>query len=119
MSYTEAEPAQRRGGDGDTASKKLAPRVDSVLMALGVLKSDVRPLASLITAEVVIEGPEGKRTLKALIDSGASDNFISHLIAAEERLPAERTTIKAHSIAGHSIQIYGRHACDATVKARR
>ena len=52
--------------------------------------------------------------LRALLDSGASENFISHLIAVEESLTAERTNLRAHSIGGHNIPVRGRYTCEAT-----
>ena len=89
------------------------PRAYSALVALGAItKSIEQPL--LLTAEVTITSPTGARVLRSLLDSGASENFISHLIAVEESLPAERTNVRAHSIGGHNIPVRGRYTCEAT-----
>ena len=62
------------------------------------LLGEPRPHAKHIEADVTIEGEHGDRTVRALIDSGASVNFISQLVVAEMKLkpsavpaPAVRT----------------------------
>jgi len=52
--------------------------------------------------------------LRALLDSGASENFILYLIAVEELLPVERINVRAYSIRGYNIPVRGRYTYEAT-----
>jgi hypothetical protein len=61
----------------------------------------------------------GTRTLTALVDSGAMENFLSQRVIVEEGLQAHATSMGAYSVDGHDIRIYGRHICETHVKDTR
>ena len=69
-------------------------------------------MSRALVAEISLSGPQGPRMVRALIDTGAQENFISQHVVAEEGLKAEPTSMGAHTVDGHRIAIYGRHAVE-------
>ena len=62
-----------------------------------------------ITQTMELEFDGVKRAVRVLIDSGAELNFISQKIIAEKGLSATYSSIKAHAVDGHDVQIFGEH----------
>jgi Reverse transcriptase (RNA-dependent DNA polymerase)/RNase H-like domain found in reverse transcriptase len=67
--------------------------------------------------DVEIQTPRGKRTLRALLDSGAQGNFISQAVILEEGISCEKTATRVNGVGGHTVAVHGRgriatHATD-------
>jgi formate dehydrogenase assembly factor FdhD len=80
-------------------------------VALGKDPKTATQTRSLVT-QVTLSLPHAKRTVLALIDSGAHENFLSQRFALEEGLTANPTDIGAHAIDGHRVIIYGRYTLE-------
>jgi hypothetical protein len=79
-------------------------------VALGKDPSRAKQTQSL-TTQLILRLPHANRMVTALVDCGAHDNFLSQKLVVEEGLQAIPTSTGAHTIDGHRITIYGRHAC--------
>lgn len=73
----------------------------------------------LLITLIKLKGKHGARDCTALVDSGATEDFISHLVAAEEELPKTPVNVTAHSLDGHTIPIFGQFSGEALVTDRR
>ena len=80
-------------------------------MALGKNPSQATQTECLVT-QVVLCLSHANRKVNALIDCGAHQNFLSQKFVLEEGLIADPTTMGAHTIDGHRVAIYGRHAVE-------
>jgi transposase InsO family protein len=58
--------------------------------------------------------PHSPRTVNALIDSGAEENFISQSLVVEMGMHAQRDSLGVHTIDGHTVRVYGRHTSRIT-----
>ena len=97
------------------SSKKMRPSVLSAANALGASMTGAGRERNSIsqTMEITLGGV--KRAVHVLIDSGAELNFISQKVIAEQGLSAISSSIRAHAVDGHEVQVYGEH--DITVHA--
>ena len=88
------------------------PDVYCASMALGLPPRGPSAVKTAMECEIVVYFPQGKRTLRALVDSGAQDNFISQKVIVEEGVRAPLSNITAHAVDGHQVRVYGRHALE-------
>jgi hypothetical protein len=87
--------------------------------ALGIPKNSASPSTKAIRLHLEIPTSHGFRTLNALLDSGAEENFISQRIVAEAKLLPTPVTTRVRTINGRPITIYGRHALEAHARDER
>jgi Aspartyl protease len=57
---------------------------------------------------VEIQTPRGKRTLRALLDSGAQGNFIFQAVILEKGISCEKTATRVNGVGGHTVAVHGR-----------
>jgi hypothetical protein len=100
------------------AKKRIVP-TKNASQALGLYTVEAEKSSEqCIYLDVEIHISQGRRTLHALLDSGAHGNFISQAIVLEERIALERTTTRVNGVGGQDVTVYGRgpieaHASDA------
>ena len=92
--------------------------VGSAVAALGIPQTSGRQPNSL---QLQIDIPTSRRwrTLHALLDSGAEENFISQKVIVESKLDAKPVSTRVKSIDGHSINLYGQHAIETHARDMR
>ena len=83
----------------------------SAAIALGVPSNRAQPSRALVI-KIDITAPQGKRTLTALVDSGAQENFIDQRVVKELDLASKPAPIRATSIDGHTLKTYGLVDCE-------
>jgi hypothetical protein len=83
----------------------------SASLALGLPKGSVKPSQGLVI-EIDIEVPHGKRTLLALVDSGAQKNFIDQRVVLQNEIEGTKPLMKAVAVDGHPIRTYGQVSCE-------
>jgi hypothetical protein len=86
--------------------------------ALGIPQSGNKPPRSL-QLQIDIPSPQGWRTLHALLDSGAEENFISQRVVMESRLQSKMAATRVKSIDGHQIVVYGQHEIETHANDKR
>ena len=83
----------------------------SASIALGVPPDRATPSRALVI-KIDISGPHGRRTLTALVDSGAQENFIDQRIVIDMEIPRQTASMKASVINSYSIHTYGLVGCE-------
>ena len=81
------------------------------MAALGITQTSTIPPRS-IQLQIEIPTSQGWRTLNALLDSGAEENFISQKIIVEARLVPQSALARVKTVNGHPVSLYGRHALE-------
>ena len=62
-----------------------------------------------LTGSIEVEFAGKKRTLRVLIDSSAQLNFISQKIIVEEQSTLKDSSIRAYTVDGQAINVYGEY----------
>lgn len=88
------------------------PGALNAAMALGLLNMASVEKPRCLAIEIEVDTPNGPRTMRALLDSGAQANFISQLLIVE--MGAQPIDEKSHvrTVGGQSIRVYGKHRFD-------
>ena len=86
-------------------------------MVLGLDAVETSASEECIFLDVEIQTPQGKRMLRALLDSGAQGNFLSQAIVIEEKILLSKTSTRVNGVGGHEVTVYGQslietHATD-------
>jgi Reverse transcriptase (RNA-dependent DNA polymerase)/RNase H-like domain found in reverse transcriptase/Integrase zinc binding domain/Chromo (CHRromatin Organisation MOdifier) domain/Integrase core domain len=88
----------------------MIPNAMCASVALGLPPKAVEAgKTTAMVVDIVISMRHGRRTLRALVDSGAHENCISQRVIVEEGLKALPSSMGAHAVDGHPIRVYGRH----------
>ena len=86
------------------------------MAALGLSEDGVsekeRIAQKSLVMDLEVTGPQGTRTVRTLLDSGAQANFISQMLIAEMGAQPVSTNVRVRTVAGQSIRVYGKHRLD-------
>jgi hypothetical protein len=69
-----------------------------------------------LVMKMEIKSSAGTREVRTLLDSGAQMSFISHLLAAEMRLPREKAAVRVRTIGGQPLEVYGEYCADTLAR---
>lgn len=81
-------------------------------MALGIQQENRGEQERLLEIPVRLAVGEHAHSLRALLDSGAQDDFISQHTVVRLELPLVSAPLRARAVDGHSVDVYGRLACE-------
>jgi transposase InsO family protein len=83
----------------------------SAALALGIPHDRAKPSRALAIT-ISVSTPHGVRTVSALVDSGAEENFIDQRVVKAMDLPSEPLSVRANATDGHHLRTYGQVNCE-------
>ena len=105
--HFEAECHRKRADEAKTTEHKDIKSLD---VGLAILARNDPSKSPHLSVSVKIQGPAGWSTHRALIDSGASLNFITQMCAKELDLtPIDNGQVRIRTLGGESLQTFGTH----------
>src|SRR5437764_12992627 len=103
----------------ETRRGKANPKRDGPvdLAAIGLGQKKVLGAEKHITTTVRVDTAAGAKELRAMLDTGATLNFISQLSVKELKLTAgDAIAPSIHSICGHTVRTYQTHSLELQVQ---